>query len=176
MDALAPAVSVLELNDWLTWQLAKWDTWQAGQATDWLRLPSGNSAWPGLAALFAHAFAPLHRYGDFILGAEAVHPPELGGADWAQLHAWAARCLARHREACGAAADDPERQLSYQSRTAGTLVISARMALAQGATHCAWHLAGITHLLRHAGIEPPQQSDLLFWALEQQQGHNAAAG
>jgi uncharacterized damage-inducible protein DinB len=174
MEHIAPAVSALELNAWIGWQLAKWDAWQAGIDSDWLRLPSGNPAWPELAGLFDHAVTPLHRYSDRILGAEPVAPAKMNAAEWPQLYAWAGVCLARHASACHAAAGDAEQLVEFQTRSAGVMVASARLALAHAATHCAWHLAGITHLLRSAGLEPPQRCDMIFWAMEQASASSTA--
>lgn len=168
MEQTSPAISALDLNAWLGWQLDHFNAWHATVETDWLRLPTGNAGFPVLASLVDHAFTPLHRYSDQVLGEEPVAPESLAQAAWPQLYAWAKVCLARHRAACQAAAPDPQRRVPFKTRSAGVLTVSANYALVHAATHCLWHLGGIVHLLRQAGIAPPQKSDLLFWALEQE--------
>jgi uncharacterized damage-inducible protein DinB len=163
-----PAITAVELNDWLAWQLERLDAWQATVDPAWLRIETGNPAFPVLAALLDHAYSPVHRYSDRVLGVEPVTPESLAQAAWPEIHAWAKICLARHREACLAAEQDAERLLQLPTRSMGTLTVSVRHALAQAATHCLWHLAGIAHLLRQAGIAPPQTSELIFWAAEHQ--------
>ncbi|MBN2080807.1 hypothetical protein JW859_01235 [bacterium] len=161
-------ISALELNAWLVWQLDKWAIWAENREPAWLATPTGNPDWPELNGMFVHAFTPLHRYADHLAGDEPVEYPQLPPADWPAALAWARRCLARHEQV----ASDllPERGLElfeFKTRVAGTFTVPVRLALSHAATHCFWHLGGIAQLLRARGIDPPQGSDLLFWASEQ---------
>jgi len=180
MDSTSPRAAPLEaaavlpladLHAWLWYQYKHWCSWAAERDAAWLSLPTGNPTLPTLSRLFGHAFTPLHRFADQVLGVEPLSPPDLSSADWPTLLAWAECCLARHREACRAALhSDPASIVSLTTRTAGILQVRVNHGLAHAATHCVWHLGGIAHLLRAAGIEPPQRSDMLFWAAEQLEG------
>lgn len=159
-------ITLLELNGWLQSQLDGWLSWaeEAGDRS-WLALPTGNERFPTVGTLFRHAFTPLHRYSDQAASAEPVDDSAIDPADWAQLSAWAATCLARHHSVCsGLDATQADHPLSFATRSAGTLTVPRRIALTHATTHCFWHLGGIAHLLRANGIAPPQRSDLIFYA------------
>jgi uncharacterized damage-inducible protein DinB len=161
------ALRLLDLNAWLDYQLGLWNGWVAAHDEQWLALPTGNPSFPDLAAMFAHAFTPLHRYSDQVLGQPPVPIPDFPQPSWRLLADWARVCLDRHREACEATpAAEAERIVDFVTRSFGTLSLPAGLTLAHGATHCAWHLGGMCHLLRLAGIEPPQKSDMIFWLLQ----------
>jgi uncharacterized damage-inducible protein DinB len=157
-------MDLLAYNAWLAYQLELWNEWaRSRDDVAWLALPTGNPTFPTAAAMLAHAFTPLHRYSDQVLGVEAIAPPTLD-AGWPPLHAWAQTCLGRHAQACTAVLADPQRVVDFKTRSAGILTATAGIALTHAATHCFWHLGGVAHLLRAAGIAPPQHSDLIFWA------------
>jgi|GEM_PF-4251360 len=161
-------ISALELNGWLAWQLDKWAIWAENREPAWLATPTGNPNWPAVGELFVHAFTPLHRYADQLAGKEPVDYPQLPAADWPAILAWAKECLARHEAVCADVM--PERGIDifeFATRAAGEYSVPVRLALSHAATHCYWHLGGIAQLLRARGIDPPQGSDLLFWASEQ---------
>ena len=164
----AAGLPLADLHAWLWYQFKLWRDWTAENGDGWLAMPTGNPTFPTLGRLFGRAFTPLHRFSDQALGAEPITPPDFSAADWPALQAWAERCLARDREACRAAlVSDPTRTLHLKTRSAGELTVRMNHGLAHAAMHCYWHLAGVTHLLRAAGIEPPQHTDLLFWAAKQ---------
>lgn len=157
-----------ELANWLYWQLESWNSWAATRDPGWLALPTGNSGFPDLRIMLAHAFTPLHRYSDQALGVDPIAPPDMSAASWHELYGWGATCLKRYAQAVLAVSTAaPEAIVNFQTRSAGVLHVKARLALAHAATHCFWHLGGVAHLLRQAGLEPPQRSDLIFWAREE---------
>lgn len=160
-------ISLMEMNGWLTAQLAAWRAWAADQpGSDWLTIASGNERFTDCGTLFRHAFSPLHRYSDQAVASEPVDDSHVDPADWEALSAWAETCLARHREVCADLERQPERgiePLVFRTRSAGELCVERRLALAHAATHCFWHLGGIAQLLRARGIAPPQRSDLIFF-------------
>lgn len=151
---------------WLARLLEQWDAWAAPRNPEWLGLPTGNPAFPAIGDFMRHAFTPLHRYSDQVLGAEPFDDSALDSRDWAALKSHAKACLARHAEACTATTgSDWARQIEFRTRSAGILKVGTADALTHAATHCVWHLGGVAHLLRAAGIEPPQRSDLIFMAM-----------
>lgn len=148
---------------WLEYQLRGWDDWAAARDNGWLALGSGNERFPSIGHFMRHAFTPLHRYSDQIAGAEPLEDEAVGVDNWPALssHAWA--CLRRHRQVVESIGEsDFGLVLEFRTRSAGVLRVNNAIALTHAATHCAWHLGGVAHLLRSKGIEPPQRSDLIF--------------
>jgi uncharacterized damage-inducible protein DinB len=166
-------IELLELNDWLASQLAAWQEWAAERREQrWLELETGNERFPTCGALFRHAFTPLRRYAAQAAGNPPPDDSHVDPSDWQQLAAWAGESLAVHRDVCaGLTAAQADEVLGFVTRSAGTLAVARRMALAHAATHCFWHLGGIAQLLRASGTAPPQRSDLIFYA--GQAGHRA---
>jgi uncharacterized damage-inducible protein DinB len=160
-------IELSELNGWLTSQLSGWEAWAGEAGTDWLKLDTGNERFPTVGELFRHAFSPLRRF-TFDANGRPADDSAVDATDWKALLGWARMSLELHREACLLLLPDTADEiLELTLRSGAQLRIRRRLALAHGATHCFWHLGGIAHLLRHAGIAPPQRSDLLFFAAEQ---------
>ncbi len=154
------------LSGWLEYQLAGWDAWATPRDQSWLRIESGNPAFPQIGSFMRHAFTPLHRYSDQVAGADPIDDVGVSIEDWSALstHAWA--CLMRHREVCSSVSvSDWPRIIEFKTRSAGILKVSTALALTHAATHCVWHLGGVAHLLRSRGTEPPSRSDLIFTGL-----------
>jgi uncharacterized damage-inducible protein DinB len=166
MSVEGSSIKLLDLNAWLSYQLELWREWAAQRDRQWLALPTGNPTFGSIGQMFAHAFTPLDRFAGQTQGEEPQQYPEFVNPSWSELTDWAQQCIERHREACLATAADADRDFNYVSRSSGTFMIPVWLGLAQGATHCAWHLGGLAHLLRFQGVEPPQRSDLLFGAFE----------
>lgn len=167
----AAVLTIADLHAWLEYQLEVWRQWGAGRDGSCLVLPTGNHQFPTLGELFQHAFSPLHRYSDQVLGEPPITPPEIAPNNWPALLSWAEHCVARHAEACDVALHRPAAAtIAFQTRSAGTRTLRLNHALAHAVTHCFWHLGGVVHLLRAAGHEPPQHTDLLFWAEKQLSG------
>ena len=158
-------LELLELNDWLTSQLATWKTWGEGRDPAWLELPTGNERFETLGELFRHCFTPLHRYSATAIAQTPPDDSHISPSDWPALLKWAAAGLEQHRAACAAQTpESAETVMTFQTRSAGPITLRARHALAHAGTHCFWHLGGIAQLLRRADIAPPQKSDLLWYA------------
>lgn len=169
--AQGAALELADLNHWLKRQLEIWNAWAAERDEDWLGLDTGNQRWPTAGDLLLHAFTPLHRYADRVLDAKAADPPEAGdGPGWDYFRDWGRRCAERHRQAI-AQLDPaaPTALVELDTQSMGRVQARATRCLAHAATHAAWHLGGLTHLLRKAGIEPPQRCDLLYWAVDQEE-------
>ncbi|HES58620.1 MAG TPA: hypothetical protein ENO21_04230 [Firmicutes bacterium] len=169
-NAQGAALELIDLNQWLRRQLEIWDDWAAERSEDWLELETGNSQWPAAADLLMHAFTPLHRYADRVLDTAAADPPESGdGRSWSYIHDWGQRCIDRHRQAIEQLdPGDPGRLVELDTRSMGRVKARATRCLAHASTHAAWHLGGLIHLLRRAGIDPPQRSDFLYWGVDQE--------
>lgn len=170
----APAganIELIDLNDWLAHQLDQWRSWAAGRDESWLGFETNNPQFPTAADLLMHAFGPLHRYADRILGAEPTPSPKADGElTWDFISDWASRCLARHREAIDQLdPDDPSRLVQFDTQSMGRVQARSTRVLAHAAMHAAWHLGGLIHLLRKTGLEPPQRSDFLYWGISQEE-------
>jgi len=162
------SLSLLELNTWISYQLDQWVAWTEQQGEDWLSWPSLNERNPTLGHLFIHAFSPMHRYADQVIGQPPADDAQLHADSWVAIQLWARQCLARHREVCtGLAAGEAARMVRFQTRTVGELHVSVGECMTHACTHCFWHLGGIAHMLRLGGTTaPPQHSDLIFWAAQ----------
>lgn len=156
--------AILALSDWIAYQLGNWEEWAREKDGGWLGISTGNPAFPTLGYFFRHAFSPLHRYCDQIDGVEPVDDGGIDPADWSALTAWAWRCTGRHRDCLlGLGPAWLDRPLRFKTRSAGELEVTLGGALMHAATHCTWHLGGMSHLLRSHGIAPPARSDLILW-------------
>jgi uncharacterized damage-inducible protein DinB len=167
-------IELTDLNQWLEYQLGQWNKWAAGRDEDWLALETGNPQWPTAADMLMHAFSPLHRYADTVLGVEPEPQPEpANGLTWEFICDWAVRCLRQHRQAVSQLDPaNPGQLVTLNTRSMGPVQARSTRCLAHAATHAAWHLGGIIHLLRRAGSEPPQRSDLLYWGVAQEDQSN----
>jgi len=151
------------LDAWLESLIGSWDEWARARDAAWLALPTGNERHPKLGILFRHTFTPLARYADGVASVEPRTDEGISADDWPALRDWARTCLARHREV-GATVESPAEVRNFKTRSAGKLRTTPAIALTHAVTHAVWHLGGIAHLLRAAGIAPPQDSDLIFRA------------
>lgn len=153
------------ITGWLLYQLEAWCKWAAGRDEAWIQHPTGNERHPTLGRLFLHAWTPMHRYADQMLGSVRADAPDPPPEDFTGLDAWAGQCLQRFEEAARllpALADRSPR--TYLTRSAGELKATPYEVLMHAALHCIWHLAGLAHLLRQAGIAPPPNLDLILFA------------
>jgi uncharacterized damage-inducible protein DinB len=161
------SLSLLEFNAWIGYQLDSWTAWSERNGEDWLTWPTQNERWPTIGHLFVHAFSPLHRYADQVAGVEPADDSHLHADSWVAVQIWARQCLERHREVCaGLEPGEAARLVVFKTRTAGDLHATIGECMTHACTHCFWHLGGIAHMLRLGGVEPPQRSDLIFWAAE----------
>lgn len=153
------------LLGWLAYLRQAWRTWAEGRDASWIERPTGNETFATLGRLYLHAWTPMHRYADQMLGSERADAPNPPPQDIEGLDAWAGQCLARFEQALRllpTLSDQAPR--TYQTRSAGELKATPYEVLTHAALHCAWHLAGISHLLRQAGIAPPPRMDLIHYA------------
>jgi uncharacterized damage-inducible protein DinB len=158
-------IALMVMSDWLGYQIGVWERWAAEGEGQWLTLPTGNPRHPTIGEMFKHAFTPLHRYASQVEGGDAVDDGQVSNSDWPALVDWAKRCQARHREACRKLKPgEGDRLVDFTTRSAGIVRVKVAEALSHAGMHSFWHLGGITHLLRQAGFEPPQRSDLILWA------------
>jgi uncharacterized damage-inducible protein DinB len=173
-NARGAALELMDLNHWIRRQLRTWDAWAVEQDEAWLGLETGNSQWPTAADLLLHALTPLHRYADRVLDAETFDPPEsTDGASWSFIRDWGQHCIDRHRQAIEhLEPDDPGKLVELETRSMGRVNARATRCLAHAATHATWHLGGLIHLLRRAGIDPPQRNDFLYWGIDQEEQRN----
>jgi uncharacterized damage-inducible protein DinB len=161
------SLSLLDFNTWIGYQLDSWIDWAEGQGEDWLAWPTLNERNPKFGHLFIHAFSPMHRYADQVVGDEPADDSHLNADSWIAVQMWARQCLGRHRDVCaGLQVGEAERMVRFMTRTVGELHVSIGECLTHSCTHCFWHLGGMAHMLRLGGIAPPQHSDLIFWAAE----------
>ena len=159
-------ISLDTMRSWISWQLDKWEEWDKEQSDDsWLRIETGNSHWPTADRLLVHAFAPVRRYAERILGNEPFDDKALQADSFAELAAFGRECLAIHASASATFTTEQARaETKYQTRSAGEWTITPEEALVHALTHCYWHLGGVVHLLRANNIAPPQWNDLIFYA------------
>jgi uncharacterized damage-inducible protein DinB len=161
----AASLSLLDLSAWIGYQLEQWAAWAESRDEEWLTWPTLNERYPTLGNLYIHAFSPLHRYADQVVGDDPADDTGLNIHAWIAVHTWAQQCQQRHYSVCaGLALDDATRMIHFRTRSAGVLYVSVGEALTHACTHCFWHLGGIAHLLRLAGTAPPQGSDMILWA------------
>jgi hypothetical protein len=154
-----------ELSAWLHYQLAAWADWAAAGDGAWIGLASGNPAFPTLGAFFIHAWGPLQRYSAQHLLLPAVAPPDPPPTAWGELEVWARQNLERYDHAIlSLTPETAELVYGFTTRSAGVIDVTPREVLFHAGLHCAWHLAGIAHLLRAAGTAPPSKLDFLFMA------------
>ena len=161
-------ISLPTLRGWIGWQLDKWEAW-AQQQPDarWMEIPTGNENWPTAGRLFIHAFGPVRRYAERILGTEPFNDRELQVAEFSELAAFARECLAISANAAAEFEVQQARtESSFRTRSGSEWVITSEEAFVHSLTHCFWHLGGISQLLRANGIAPPQWSDLIVYATE----------
>jgi hypothetical protein len=160
---------LIELSDWIAYQLRNWEEWTAQQGTDWIALPTQNERQKTFGEFFWHSFSPMHRYADSAIGETPEDDSDLDKTSWPILLERAKVCHARHREVCEMlSSEQADREVDFATRSAGILRITPRVALTHAALHCAWHLGGLVHMLRDRGIVPPQRSDFILWAIEAQ--------
>lgn len=159
-------ISVQTLRDWISWQLGIWEAWAEEQPDEkWLQLETGNANHPTVSRMLLHAFGPVRRYAERILGSEPIDESGLEIDSFADLAGFARECLAIHANAEATFDTEQARtETPYQTRSAGIWTITAEEAFVHSLTHCFWHLGGIVQLLRSREIAPPQRSDLIFYA------------
>ena len=168
-DGPSIGISVDTLRSWISWQLDIWEDWAAQQADEsWLKVETGNTNHPDVARMLLHAFGPVRRYAERILGSEPFDDSGLDVDNFEVLAGFARECLAIHANAQQKfSAEEARVETKYQTRSAGEWTITAEEAFTHSLTHCFWHLGGIVQLLRSRGIAPPQRSDLIFFAAQQ---------
>lgn len=169
--AASANIELTDLNFWLKYQLGQWNAWADGRGNDWLDLETGNPDFPTAGVMLMHAFSPVHRYGDRILGVDPVEPPKPAGAlTWTFISDWAEKCIHRHRQAIDFLDPaNPGKLAQFSIQSMGAVQVRATRCLAHAVNHAVWHLGGIIHLLRRAGIAPPSRSDFLYWGIDQEE-------
>jgi uncharacterized damage-inducible protein DinB len=166
MDTIAAdsALSLVELSDWIGDVVTRWVAWSTDRDSEWLLWPTGNERFSTLGHLFIHAFSPMHRYADQVVGVEPADDSHINAHSWVALTTWAHQCQQRHREVSAMLGDAAGQVVDFHTRSAGVLQVSAAEALTQAVTHCYWHLGGVSHMLRLGGIAPPGGGDFIQWA------------
>jgi len=165
------SIALEDVNGWLEYQLGQWNAWAEGRGDNWLALETNNPDFPTAGVMLMHAFTPLHRYADRILGRNPIDPPDPDAElTWPFISDWAARCILRHREAVEQLDPaDGGKLVQFSIQSMGPVQVRTTRCLAHAASHAVWHLGGIIHLLRKAGIAPPSRSDFLYWGVDQEE-------
>ncbi|MBW3570117.1 MAG: DinB family protein [Gemmatimonadetes bacterium] len=141
----------------------RWHAWLRDQPAEVLQVRIGEGSRATVRDLIGHVFAAELRYAQRLLGqpATAYEELEMGSLDalW-RIHAEARRALRAYLDAMPASERD--RQMTFNTRTLGTLSATAHKMAVHVFLHGIRHWAQIATALRQAGHPQPWEHDWLL--------------
>lgn len=161
--ATADAIAVRPLLAYTGQETHRWEAWFRQQPSAALQVAMGDARWGTVGELVFHTFVVERRYGERLLDLP-VSPYET------VPHATLDELFAIHREArghlerfvAGAAPDDWDRAITFETVTAGTQHASKRKIVWHALVHGVRHWAQIATALRQAGHPTDWQHDFLM--------------
>ncbi len=152
-----------ELLAYVAGETDRWHAWFRVQDPALLDLPFGEGSRSTVGDLLVHIFAVERRYADRLLG-DPVTPyealPRASVDAIFSIHRDARERLGRFID--DATVEDWERNLTFETITAGTLSASARKIVAHALVHGIRHWAQLATTLRLAGHPTDWMHDLLM--------------
>jgi uncharacterized damage-inducible protein DinB len=162
---MIPAITADELLTWIERETAAYAKWFGGRSPDLLTLPTGPATGSGtIRDLLLHLYTVDLRYAERLVGRPVSdHAAVAAGAtDLDGLVALARRGQNLLREAIHQPGVDWAEELTFVTRSAGTLVASRRKVLAHTLTHHIRHSGQLAMALRQHGHPTDWMHDLLL--------------
>ncbi len=158
-----PGVSFNELLRYTEVENAKWHRWLAAKGPVFLDSKLDIAGMKDLRGVLLHIFAVELRYAERIAGDEVSAYENLPTGSLDELFSIGTKARDKmKRFVAGATQSQMEEALTFETRSAGTLVASKRKCLAHALLHGIRHWAQIATALRQQGHPTDWQHDFIM--------------
>lgn len=149
---MSAGISIAELLRYTELENAKWHHWLGQKGPDFLDTTLELAGTRDLRGVLLHIFAVELRYAERLLGLPPTPYEELPTGTLDELFSIAGNAREKLRRFLASASEGELREvLTFETRTAGTLVASKRKCLAHALLHGIRHWAQVATALRQQG-------------------------